>query len=77
LVDAEELVLPITLIPTLLVPVAAEISVGKSVLAVAGGVEAVYVADPESVAESLSDDEPELPDGDVPSGQMLVELLGS
>lgn len=28
-------------------------------------------------AEPLSDDEPELPPGEVPSGQILVELFGS
>lgn len=57
---------PTTLVPALFVPVAAELSVGESV-----------VDDPESAAEPLPDDESALPPGDVPSGQILVELFGS
>jgi hypothetical protein len=59
------------------VSVAVEVSAGESVSAVVGDVEAVKIADPESVADSLPDDNPEPPAGDVPSGQILVELFGS
>lgn len=41
LVDAGEVVLPMTLIPALLASVAAEVPAGESVFAVAAGVEAV------------------------------------
>jgi hypothetical protein len=65
-VGAGEVVPPAALVPALFVPVAAELSVGESV-----------VDDPESAAEPLPDDESTLPPGDVPSGQILVELFGS
>lgn len=73
LVGAGEVVPPTALVPASLVPVAAEFCVGEP----APAVEAVSVDDPEPAIESLPDDVSELPPGEVPSGQMLVELFGS